>query len=51
MVRKRKRKRKFGRIRQLFGGLVKGLSIFDSRTIAGLCRRGTNGKVLARSPN
>ena len=47
----RKRKRKFGRIRQLFGGLVKGLGIFDSRTTAGLCRRGTNGIVLARSPN
>ena len=46
MVRKRKRKRKFGRTRQLFGGLVKGLSILDSRTIAGLCRRGTNGTVL-----
>ena len=47
----RKRKRKFGRIRQLFGGLVKGLGIFDSRTNAGICRIGTNVTVLARSPD
>lgn len=47
----RKRKRKLGRIRQLFGDLVKGLGILDSGTTAGLCRRGTNGAVLARSPN
>lgn len=47
----RKRKRKFGRIRQLFGGLVKGLGILDSRATAGLCRIRTNGTILARSPN
>lgn len=45
------RKRKFGRIRQLFGGLVKGLDILDNRSTVGLCRRATNGIVLARSPN
>lgn len=47
----RKRRRKFGRIRQLFGGLVKGLGILDSRTTVGLCQRGRNGTVLARSPD
>lgn len=51
MLRKRKRKRKLGRIKQLFEGFVKGLSIFDSRIADGLCRRGTTGIVLARSPN
>ena len=47
----RKRRRKFGRIRQLFGGLVKGLGILDGRMADGLCRRETTGTVLARSPN
>ena len=47
----RKRKRKFGWIRKLFDSLVNGLGILDSRATAGLCRRGTIGIVLARSPN
>ena len=51
MVRKRKRKRKLGWMRQLFDGLVKGLWIFDSRIADGLCRIRTNGTVLARGPN
>lgn len=51
MVRKRKRKRKLGRIKQLFGNLMKGFGILDSRMADGLCRRGTIGTVLARSPN
>ena len=47
----RKRKRKFGRIRQLFGDIIKEYDIFDSRVADGLCRRRTTGIVLARSPN
>ena len=51
MVRKRKKKRKSGWIRQLLDGLVKGVGILDGGATAGLCRRGTTGVVLARSPN
>lgn len=51
MLRKRKRKRKLGWIKQLFGEFVKGFGILNSRTTAGLCRRGMNSAVLPRSPN
>lgn len=51
MIRKRKRGRKRGRIRQLSGGWTRALGFLYRRVVDGFLQSKTFGNSMARSPN